>query len=194
VKDVEKNNMNTDMEKNNSKKLDDLIIKYPLLFRNKNEMEPFNCFGFECNDGWFHILNSAFRLLYAKYNSTKHFLEYWKHSTNNKCDSLKREEQIELHQKELDEIAENMPMVAQIKEKFGTLRLYMDNCKPFDSGVIQMAEEMSAHICEVCGCAGETFTVGWHKTLCNKHAIEKYGQEKVSEYKEKVTQIKSQKW
>ena len=87
-----------------------------------------------------------------------------------------------------------MPVVAQIKEKFGTLRLYMDNYKEFDYGVIQMAEEMSAFTCEICGCAAETYTIGWHKTLCTAHAIEKYGEDKVVSYKEKLLEIRSQKW
>ena len=177
------------------KTLNDLIDKYPLLFRNKDEREPFNCFGFECDEGWFNILNSAFHLLYANYNHTKRMLDYWKNTSSNLDDlALKKEEQIKYFEEELSKIVDNMPMVVQIKEKFGTLRLYMDNYKEFDSGVIQMAEEMSAFTCEICGCAAETYTIGWHKTLCTTHAIEKYGEEKVVSYIEKLREIRSQKW
>ena len=183
-----------DVEENNMKPLNDLIDKYPLLFRNKDEREPFNCFGFECDDGWFNILNSAFYLLYAKYNHTNRMLEYWKNTKNDGDIYLKKEEQIKYFEEELSKVIDAMPMVAQIKEKFGTLRLYMDNCEGFDSGVIQMAEEMSCHTCEVCGCSGTTYTIGWHKTLCDAHAIERHGEEKIAQYKEKLNEIKSQKW
>jgi hypothetical protein len=41
---------------------------------------------------------------------------------------------------------------------------------------------MSENTCEVCGEYGKTYTTGWHKTFCLKHAIEKYGKEKVDQY------------
>lgn len=59
-----------------------------------------------------------------------------------------------------------------IKEKFGTLRVY-HNCRDsYVDGLIKMAEDMSAHICEVCGDLGNNERMegsNWYKTTCSKH-------------------------
>lgn len=57
----------------------------------------------------------------------------------------------------------------QIKEKFGALRFYMSRTTPVMSGAIAMAEHMSCFVCEECGNLGQLYTVGWAKTLCDKH-------------------------
>ncbi len=60
--------------------------------------------------------------------------------------------------------------VVQIKEKFGTLRVYIAPRDPYTQGIIDMAETISKHICERCGEPGEMRTgIGWHKTLCLNH-------------------------
>ena len=55
-----------------------------------------------------------------------------------------------------------------VKEKFGTLRFYIDtgfNDEIYE--MIQKAEEMSCFICEHCGAAEDvTQTTGWIVTLC----------------------------
>lgn len=55
----------------------------------------------------------------------------------------------------------------QIKEKFGTLRLYLSEETPFIGGVIAMAEEMSSCICDECGHPGKSKALGWLKTRCD---------------------------
>jgi len=64
----------------------------------------------------------------------------------------------------------------QIKEKFGTLRVYVDVLDDsiqfkdvFD--IIGEYEVMSSKICEICGAEGKTIsTRGWLKTVCETHA------------------------
>ena len=58
-------------------------------------------------------------------------------------------------------------VVAQLKEKFGGLRFYVNGCDQRTSGMIQMAEAMSFHICEMCGSPGEQRKGSWIKTLCD---------------------------
>lgn len=58
--------------------------------------------------------------------------------------------------------------VAQVKEKFGGLRFYMNASTPYISGVIDFAEAMSYGICEECGKPGTRRNSGWVKTLCDK--------------------------
>ena len=54
----------------------------------------------------------------------------------------------------------------QVKEKWGTLRLYYEVGDEFVRGVISMAEAMSAVTCEICGSPGKTNDIGWLSTLC----------------------------
>lgn len=54
----------------------------------------------------------------------------------------------------------------QIKEKFGTLRMYHSGGGDFAEGVIAMAEAMSAVTCERCGAPGKPNDGGWISTLC----------------------------
>lgn len=63
----------------------------------------------------------------------------------------------------------------QIKEKFGSLRVYDLGGDSYIDGVISMAESMSLITCEECGEPGllHNSTGGhWLKTLCKKHAEE----------------------
>jgi len=63
--------------------------------------------------------------------------------------------------------------VAQIKEKFGTLRFYVnfDKCEDVDYEkvykIIQNYEEVSETTCEVCGKPGTLRGGGWLRTLCD---------------------------
>ena len=60
-------------------------------------------------------------------------------------------------------------VITQVKEKFGTLRMYhyCDNDPGYANGYMAAIESMSAHICEDCGKPGTTGGRGWIKTLCD---------------------------
>ena len=59
--------------------------------------------------------------------------------------------------------------IRQIKEKYGSLRLYIqtndDTCKR----IADEAEEQSETICEVCGAMGKLDDRGWSKVRCELH-------------------------
>jgi hypothetical protein len=57
----------------------------------------------------------------------------------------------EKYSKELEEEKSKLPVFAQIKQKFGTLRLYADNVNSYSEGIISLAESLSEHICKHCG-------------------------------------------
>lgn len=59
---------------------------------------------------------------------------------------------------------------AQVKEKFGSLRFYLDGGSDEMYSLIQLAEELSEFICEECGEPGSPRKGGWIKTLCDNHA------------------------
>lgn len=83
---------------------------------------------------------------------------------------------------QLEAIKKELPVFVQIKEKFGTLRLYCDGGNSVTSHLVRYAELLSSVTCEKCGCPGRRISLGWIKTLCDTHAIERYGKEAVEEY------------
>lgn len=70
------------------------------------------------------------------------------------------------------------PACAQVKEKFGDLRFYMNTIPKeiYEEAYhyISEAEEKSAKTCEVCGAPGKLGTTrGWCSTLCDAHRLER---------------------
>jgi hypothetical protein len=65
---------------------------------------------------------------------------------------------------------DSLPILAQIKEKFGALRVYIDKPTAATSALVSQAESMSTKTCEVCGEPGRAVKAGWIQTLCPKHA------------------------
>lgn len=130
--------------------LDNLLVqKYPKIFRDRDGsmQETCMCWGFEHGDGWFEILDATC------FNIQSHV-------------DWKRRQHPELSDEEFDQ--EHQVVAAQVKEKFGGLRFYVDNCDDYVRGVIVMAESMSCRICEDCGSLGKKRSGGWIRTLCDK--------------------------
>ena len=127
-----------------------LCEKYPKIFkmRNASMQETCMCWGFEHGDGWYDIIDAACK-------NIQHHID-WKRKTD-PFSSMTDEEFDELHQ----------PVAAQVKEKFGGLRFYVDNCDEYTSGVINLAESLSYRTCEQCGNKGMIRKGGWIKTLCD---------------------------
>jgi hypothetical protein len=145
----------------------DFQEKYPLIFRNKDPMEPINMFGNECPKGWDELLDTTFRLIYNKYKYRKDDLKFW--STKTPCDHFTEEkikDSLVRAEVEFKKAEENLPIVAQCKSKFGSLRLYCDNVNEYSQGVIDMAESISCFTCEFCGSKGKPSGGRWITTLC----------------------------
>jgi len=60
--------------------------------------------------------------------------------------------------------------VYQIKEKFGTLRVYLSSTTEKVVAAVQYAELLSSCTCETCGRPGERRGGGWISTLCDRCA------------------------
>ena len=59
--------------------------------------------------------------------------------------------------------------IAQIKEKYGTLRFYLDHYTNDIGTVVDEAEEKSKITCEECGKEGSLKQIrGWYSTKCNE--------------------------
>ena len=61
--------------------------------------------------------------------------------------------------------------VTSVKEKYGTLRLYLATDDTVLDDIAEEAERESETACEVCGMKGSKVRrMGWYNTLCEKHA------------------------
>ena len=170
--------------------LDKLLCeKYPKMMvnRNKNMHETCMCWGFECGDGWFNILNQLMSQIQhhidwkekqragaIKYNEMAAqakagnfdlFEETMKALPN---DEYKEKRLAEIVAGDFRPVPESIPQVTldQVKEKFGTLRFYYQGGDDYISGMVSLAESMTAVTCENCGNPGSCRGGGWVHTYC----------------------------
>jgi hypothetical protein len=65
--------------------------------------------------------------------------------------------------------------VVQVKEKFGGLRVYVNDANDAIRQHIEAAIQESLHTCEVCGQLGKQHSGDWSRTLCEEHDARKHG-------------------
>jgi hypothetical protein len=190
-----------------NKELDkQLCESYPEIFRDRHGdmRSTAMCWGFDCGDGWYNILDKMCAIMQNHINNTRaqrvrvlrynralrralngdlrplqmHFT-YRENATEPSEYGIKEAAKIlEDIEPEYKTVPEACPQViaTQVKEKFGTLRFYYWGGDEYCSGVESMAESMSAVTCEVCGSPGKLRHDGWIRALCDEHAAE-YGVE-----------------
>jgi hypothetical protein len=126
-----------------------LCEKYPKMMvnRHKDMRETTMCWGFECGDGWYNILNQLM-------SQIQHHID-WKQAGKEKFNQGDGCVQVTLD---------------QVKEKFGTLRFYYTGGDDAIRGMVHLAEAMSSVTCETCGNAGKFRGKGWFYTSCDEHA------------------------
>jgi len=172
-----------------------LIEKYPLIFANRqgSPKETLMCWGFECGDGWYEIINNLCSLIQnhidnvnnqrekmnrynimindAKNGDWTSFNEYYSHI---KAD-YRNEYKLRAVSAEFQPLPDPVSQVVavQVKEKFGSLRFYYNGGNEHVCGLVRMAEAMSAVTCEECGSPGKMRGPGWILTLCDLHAEER---------------------
>jgi hypothetical protein len=170
--------------------LDKLLCeKYPKMMvnRNKDMKETCMCWGFECGDGWFNILDQLMGSIQHhidwKEKQRKWAMEYNGMAAQAKAGNFDLFEEAnksltdeEYKNKKLAEIVagdfrtvpESIPQVTldQVKEKFGTLRFYYTGGDDYISGMVSLAESLTSVTCESCGNVGERRGGGWVHTYC----------------------------
>lgn len=125
-----------------------LFDKYPELYDYKSEdgkSSDISNYGFSHGDGWFNIidcLSATITDMMKRHPARKH-----------------------LTPEEFEDTVQ--VRVAQVKEKFGSLRFYVDNDNKEIRGAITMAELMSGRTCESCGAPGTRRGGGWVKVRCD---------------------------
>jgi hypothetical protein len=170
--------------------LDKLLCeKYPKMMVNRNlpMQETCMCWGFDCGDGWFNILdqlmgniqhhidwkekqrNGAIKYnemaAQAKAGNFDLFEEDMKALPN---DEYKEKRLAEIVAGDFRKVPDSIPQVTldQVKEKFGTLRFYYSGGDEYISGMVSLAESMTGVTCEECGNVGERRGGGWVHTYC----------------------------
>jgi len=165
-----------------------LCAKYPLIFKDRNAdmRTTAMCWGLECGDGWYNIIDVLCGLLTSEYHSAQSRYDYLIEAGVGGIlygTKTVTQEAIDVAKAKLDEETLKVPVAVQVKEKFGGLRFYVQAATDAHYQYISFAESMSYRTCEQCGAPGKRYTDGWHTTLCDIHA-EMYGREKEYEYEE----------
>ena len=60
--------------------------------------------------------------------------------------------------------------ILDIKEKFGGLRFYYRQGNDYAASVVDLAESLSTHVCEVCGALGKVISASGWMRLANRPA------------------------
>lgn len=134
-----------------------LVREFPELFQKAGDIE------FSINDGWYNIVRALCRLMSGDISREKYRLEY---AIDNPG---KLKESIEELEKKVNDALEKLPTISQVKEKFGTLRFYVNGANSEVENYITFAETMSGITCEVCGSPGTSRNTDWVRVLCDKH-------------------------
>jgi len=159
------------------------------------------CWGLEVGDGWEPVIRNMCELLKSNASSPiikkprfpyQYELEVWFHNKCRKIERLLRVPYGKLYQCRFERYVKFKGFgvkFTQVKEKFGTLRVYYDVYNRYSpeevknvskktlheaylryvgyvDGVISFATELSEHTCESHGKPGKLNTKGWWKVRC----------------------------
>lgn len=137
-----------------------LTKRYPEIFKdrdNPDSKQTLMCFGFEHGSGWFWIIDA---LCAEIMNAHKNEMRRYKYAITHLAEVERADE----------DNPPECPYAVQVKEKYGTLRFYVDGSTEgwgLDSGsYISMMESYSSRVCENCGAPGIANNESWVRTEC----------------------------
>jgi len=132
----------------NEENTEKLFKRFDFFYPETPITQSLMAFGFECGDGWFQLI--------------------W-----NLCENIEKELQKGLKKTDPKKRTKDLLRgahkfrVSQVKEKFGTLRFYVDSTTDKIFKFIQKAENKSSKICESCGADADLVSKeSWLATLC----------------------------
>jgi hypothetical protein len=177
--------------------VDKLVADYPKIFEyygKKDTRQPI-AWGIDIGDGWYELVNRLCHLIQHHIDSANDQRRYAeehnkmvldardgdftlfdeKHKDHPNRDYVeKMREATQIGAEKLRSVPAEIKQVkaAQVKEKFGGLRFYVDGGDEYVHGAIQLAEMMSTVMCEECGAPGRVGNhtgKGWYFTACEQH-------------------------
>ena len=162
-----------------------LCTKYPLIFANRHGsvMETLMCWGFDCGDGWYDLLEILSEALTYTYTTSIEVDE-----EDGKIIGIKPYEWNNEKPRYFYQVEPPTVIATQVKEKFGSLRFYYQlefsetnkalsekyaelkevnkRYADYIDGTIHFAETASYFTCEKTGKKGELMVRGgWFKVL-----------------------------
>lgn len=145
-----------------SPELEEKLYKnYPELFYTRDDPNHklTLMWGIECEDGWYELIDTLCKELLK--------------DSRIKLENCKTTEEYQ----KMIETLEPLPLIVQIKEKFGSLRFYVDNINKNQEIIVRTTEQLSLKVCEFCGTMKDVklYKDGWWKTVCPKHFVMFYG-------------------
>lgn len=157
------------------KELDESLCKeFPSICRGRfsSPVETPFAFGFECGEGWFELIRTLFLFIDNAVKNAQSSIIY-DYKSVHKIDYMTDLSEEQLKELKIDQIS---VVVEQVKEKYGSLRVYVQMnrlSERFESeidGAISFAEDWSVHVCETCGHPGKLRGPGWLFTACDEHS------------------------
>lgn len=148
---------------------DQLFEKYPNIFAQKDldMTQTAMCWGISCGDGWYNIIDVLCLKIQQLIDNPHETLEYIQTAvTDLDPANTSRLEFFENWKREQEKKIIPQVEAVQVKEKYGTLRFYVNQSNDTINNWISFAETMSSVTCEECGNPGTQTGTSWIKTLC----------------------------
>jgi hypothetical protein len=146
--------------------MEDRVSKYDQLYEKYPELVKAGFGDFCIGEGWYDLIDTLCGSIVSIVKQHNESVEY-------------RLKQIEEGKRSAGEYSAelltmmDMPVIQQVKEKFGGLRFYISGGDKRIQHYVEFAELMSWRICEECGAPGERRTsTGWIHVMCDKHEEE----------------------
>jgi hypothetical protein len=134
----------------NQENTEKLYTNYPILYEQKDldETQSAMCFGFECGDGWYKIIDELSNKI-EMFNNLKVGVKITATQVKEKFGTLR--------------FYHDFVFETEDKKLTDTIYNIVDD-------LITIAEWKTEHTCEVCGERGELRNDSWIRCLCEKHA------------------------
>ena len=151
---------------------DSLYSRYPKIFAQKDldMTQTAMCWGISCGDGWFNIVDNLCLEIQNYIDEPIENLERYERYLQA---SIEADEQGDI--KYWTKQIENMKSISrpqvqaiQVKEKYGTLRFYLNKTDEVIDRIVSFAESMSECTCEKCGSPATQNKSGWITTECTR--------------------------
>jgi len=166
---------------------DKLYAKYPLLFEQKDwdNTQTAMCWGIGVGNGWYNIIDTVCAEIQELIEEPLHTIALYEKFLLDKPDHENASYFKESITKAKEKVVPQV-QIAQVKEKWGSLRIYLTYYNPQINSILSFAESMSFKTCEKCGKPGTPSRSGWIVVLCDdcREAITQRTKQDLADFKQ----------
>lgn len=157
-----------------------LANKFPLFFTDMhgNSRQTCMAWGLSIGQGWLHIIEELAEKIEPILRKIEQKQLNDLDSYCYQCGQMLKEHPVDKKFKskfdnnlthiECEQFIPVIPKASQIKEKFGTLHIYLSCYTDKIDKLVKKAEEKSSKTCERCGDPGKLRGKSWYVTMCKK--------------------------